>query len=151
VKGISNVIALLVIVGIVVALSAVVSGLVLSQISRTAQQPNHLLLTSREAVRIGASTIKVKLTFYNPTNLVFTVCLSSANVYTNGFRSTTPLTLVDTNYVCIKIQPGESGKLEIVATVSQQQHTIRQGVVAVSLNLSSQAGNYRDIVLIPLK
>jgi len=78
------------------------------------------------------------------------VCPTSVTVYTNGFSQSIPLTLTDT--ACVKILPGESGKLEVVAVVASQQYSIGQGVVAVWLAVtSSAAGSYSDVVLIPLK
>jgi len=147
-KGVSNIIALLIVVGIAIALAVVVSNIALSQISRTAQQPRHILVTNKEVARLGPASLKVKVSLYNPSNLDFTVCPSSVSVYTSGFRSVSYLSLVERP--CIRVQPGETGKLEVVVTL-QQQSSVSQGVVRIDLSISSSGGSYTDVVLIPLR
>jgi len=146
VKGVSNIIALLIIVGIVIALAVVVSNIVLTQVSGVAQQPKHVQTTGKDVVKLGTNSLNVKLSFYNPTNLEFNICPTSANLYMNGFSSSSPLTLVDTS--CVKVLPGESGKLELVV---RSQNPITQGVLSVSLSVMQTGNGYTDLVLIPLK
>jgi len=146
VKCVSNIIALLIIIGIVMALAIIVSNIVLTQVSGVAQQPKHVQVTGKDVVKLGINSLNVKLSFYNPTNLEFNICPTSANLYTNGFSSNTALTLVD--WSCVKVLPGESGKLEVVV---RSQNPITQGVLSVSLSVTQSGSGYSDLVLIPLK
>jgi len=145
-KGVSNIIALLMIIGITIAVAVIVSNIVLTQVNRAGQQPKHLLLTSKEVLRIGSTGLKMKITFYNPSNLVFTICPSSATIYRSVLGDEVYLTFADRS--CISISPGESGKLEVLAT---SQQYIDKGIIGIDLSISSPAGSYSDLVFIPLK
>jgi len=143
-RGVSNIIALLMIIGITVALAVIVSNIVLTQVNRSSQQPKHLLVTSKEVTRIGPTSLKMKITFYNPSNLIFNVCPSSVAIYIG--RQRVFLTLVERP--CISILPGESNKLEVLAT---SQQYVDRGIISIDLNISSSVGSYSDLVFIVLK
>jgi len=146
-KGISNLIAVLIIIGITIALAIFVSSMVLTQITRSAQQPKHLQVVSLEVISLSSNAFRAKVTLYNPTNLEFTVCPTSVSVYMVGFRQSVSLTVSDGD--CIRLMPGETGKLEVIAR--SVAVPIRNGVLAVSFQASTAGGTYQDQVLIPLK
>lgn len=148
-RAISNILAVLIIVGIVIALSVVVANMVFTQVSRMAQNPTHVQLTSNDVVKLGSSALKVKIMFNNPTSSGKRVCFSWAVFYTSGFNNQIFLTVNPTSE-CITIYPGEAGKLEFVASSSS---SLSSGVAAVWVSVTDVASgkSYTDVVLLPVK
>jgi predicted PurR-regulated permease PerM len=147
VRLISNILALLIILGTVVAAAVVVSNILITQISRGTEQPTHLQVIEKSVTRLS-NTYKVTVSFYNPTDREFTVSLSTLYIYYSGFTNSLTLSIVEAEP--IRLSPGETGKMEIIGQASQ---SVSSGVVTLTVYVSDSGsgGAYWDTIFIPLR
>lgn len=151
-RGISDVLALLIVVGIAIAVGVTVANMVFSQISAVARNPSHIQLMSAEGIRLGTNVVKIKLTFSNPTTADKDISVISASLYTSGFTSQVRLqTSFDINLDTLRLVSGETGKLEFVVYTSSS--SIGSGVIAVQIYVKDVASGrgYSDIILVPIR
>ena len=144
-RGISSLIALLLIIGLVVGLSVFVTNLVLTQVSTGTERPTHLQLLERRIVPVSPHEYKLEITYYNPTDKEFTVTLRSANLR-QGSSSMETLTLVD--YRSIVLKPGDTGKLEAVLRAT---NFYQNGVIIIEAKVMVGTKYYIDVIPIPFK
>ena len=143
-RGISNLIALLFVIGIVVGVSVFVSTLVFGQIGSASKKPAHLQLVEASVVKVAPKTFEVKVTYFNPTDKAFTVIPKWVEVRIGGnikeflsLKDWTPATL----------KPGDTEEISFLA-VSSNVYT--KGVIVVTFNVRTSSGaGYYDAIPIP--
>jgi len=141
-RAISNLLAVLLVLGIVVGLAGFVINVTMAQVSRAAEKPAHLQLLSRDVKRAGARAFRVELAFYNPTDKVFTVEVVNVRVYqSTSFKESSSYTAAP-----IVLRPGESGKLTFLVETSS---TYQKGVLRIYVRFSTGLTDYQDTIPIP--
>ncbi|MEM1696165.1 MAG: hypothetical protein QXQ90_06175, partial [Desulfurococcaceae archaeon] len=74
-RCISNLVVLLIVVGITVAVGVFVGRLVVGGLAPTYDKPNHLQVSSKMASAVTSQVLRLEVVFSNPTKHVFCVKL----------------------------------------------------------------------------
>lgn len=147
-RSISSLLALLLVIGVVLASTVLVSKIVTTQVGRSSSPPSHLQVIDKSIVRISSRVYRVAVTFYNPSDRVFKVYPGDLILYTNGFRYPVSTSIIDGNPIILA--PGETGKLEVIGKSIDKVET---GVTVLTIYVEDTGRNtgYRDTIIIPLR
>lgn len=149
-RSISNLISLLLVIGIVLASSILVSSILTSQIGRGSETPIHLQVIDKGVETPSPTSCRVTVTFYNPSNKVLRVSPVLIRQCVNGFEDCEPIG-GGYRFLSLDISPGETGKLEVIGS---HETTIRKPCIIVLLvwvyDINTYSG-YLDYILIPLR
>lgn len=149
-RGLSNLLATLMIIGIVIASSILVSNLVLTQLSKSSKTPSHVQVIDVFVEKNSPSMIKVKITFYNPSDMNLELSIYSLEIYTEGFSEVIQIEYIDEDeFASIELLPGESEKVEIIGSISSE---VTVGVLVVYFTVRQAGTNtiYIDCAVTPV-
>ncbi|MEM1759462.1 MAG: hypothetical protein QW230_02060 [Thermofilum sp.] len=130
-RCISNLVVLLIVVGITVAVGVFVGRLVVGGLAPTYDKPNHLQVSSKMASAVTSQVLRLEVVFSNPTKHVFCVKLDRVAIYTS-FPSPSESVSVSQISPSIVIAPGSSANYEMVFRSSM---TYSSGIMVAYFNM----------------
>lgn len=130
-RCISNLVALLVIIGITIAVGVFVSRFISGGIISAYDKPNHLQISSKVATLITQRTIRIEVVFNNPTNYAFCIKLDRVALYTSSTAPQETVSVAQTS-PDITVAIGSSIKYEMILYTS---NTYSSGVAVAYFNM----------------
>lgn len=147
-RGISSLLALLLVIGITLASTILVSRIIAIQVGRSSESPLHLQVIDKNVVKISSYIYEIKVTFYNPSDRIFKVYPEKIILYTNGFRNSIPFLIIDSSIA--SLFPGETSKLEVIGKSTSRVDTGVMSLIVYVEDIRTNTG-YQDVIIIPIR
>lgn len=147
-RGVSTLLALLLVLCIALASAAAVARLLVARIGAGAQQPRHALVVEARAARVSEHSVLLRLALHNPSGTALRIRpLPLAHLYLRGFSEYVMLRLAGPAELVLP--PGRTGKLELLLVTTGK--SVGRGVLELWLAVEAPGGGaYYDVVLVPL-
>lgn len=153
-RGVSNLVAVLILIGVTISAGIVVSRFMMGGIFSSYDRPAHAQVSSKLAMLLTSRTMRVEVMINNPTGYPFCVSIRRVEIYTSSSSPAEVQTPSSTP--TIVIAPGSTSKYE---TILYTSGSYSRGVVVVYMaffqcqtpQACSCAGTpaYTDAVFIP--
>lgn len=146
-RGVSEIIAAIIIVGIALSIGGVVSSYLLGSIRNVGLSSSHLLIKEADIEPVAGSAVKVTLIVENPTKHLWNATITGAILYYDGFRYKENLSIAlnGTATSRIVLHPREVGELSALIEAPDQSVGVLD--VIVRFTDTSTGVSYTDHVL----